>query len=290
MLRQGLPNRNGRALIEEYAHLRGGQGTSCGVLEDDANLFGADVRKPFDELAGGGAILAVLEQGRNGNAGTLEHPGATDALRMSLNRWARGPIDHTCIPAPPPNMPGRNTQHLGSGGADAYDRRMARRRDPDRLRPGRSRGRAFRGPIASKNYPPPCPGKEEQRHDRPNDRVIDPLQGAQHRPRRTGYVGRGVRALAAVGLGAIVYVRLVAFVAHGPAGYRDSSILRDPSLWLVTAILVAGFVDFAGRFAPGLFVSGSARGHTTAVVGLHLLDKWEWQRLDRRAARERHER
>lgn len=194
-------------------------------------------------------------------------------------------------------------------------------------------------------------------------------QGVQHRSRRTGPVGRGVRALAAVGLGAYVYVRLLAFAVHGPAGYRDPAILRDPGLWIVTAILVAGFVDFAGRFAPGLFVSRSARGRAAAVVGLvsvlvvaatiglvlhgspwgfpladvwwwfntamlaqiavafalatwvgtpgceqgvwqelagrgqgdgagayaclaglHLLDKWEWQRLDRRAARERLER
>lgn len=102
----------------------------------------------------------------------------------------------------------------------------------------------------------------------PHDRVIDRLQGAQHRPRRTGPVGRGARALAAVALGAIVYLRLLTFAARGPAGYRDPSILLDPSLWLITAILVAGFVDFAGRFAPGLFGSWPARRRTATVIGL----------------------
>ena len=199
----------------------------------------------------------------------------------------------------------------------------------------------------------------------PDDRVIHPLHSARYLARRTGLVGRSVRALAAVGLGAFVYLRLAAFAAHGPAGYRDPSIVLDPSLWFLTAILIAGFVDFAGRFAPGLFGAGSARGRTAAVmglasvvvvaaaiglllhgtpwgfpladvwwwfntvmltqvavafalatwvgapgceqgvwreligrprgersgvyacmVGLHLLDEWEWRRIDRRAARE----
>lgn len=83
----------------------------------------------------------------------------------------------------------------------------------------------------------------------PDDRVIHPLHSARYLARRTGPVGRSVRGLAAVGLGALVYLRLAAFAAHGPAGYRDLSILLDPSLWFLTAILVTGFVDFAGRFA-----------------------------------------
>ena len=102
----------------------------------------------------------------------------------------------------------------------------------------------------------------------PDDRIIRPLRGAQDLARRTGLAGRSVRALAAVGLGALVYLRLAAFAAHGPAGYRDPSIVLDPSLWFLTAIMVAGFVDFAGRFAPGLFGVGSARGRTVAVFGL----------------------
>jgi len=201
--------------------------------------------------------------------------------------------------------------------------------------------------------------------NRPDARGIDPSHGAYQRSRRTGPVGRGVRALAALALSAFLYARFAGLAAHGPAGYRDPSVLLDPSLWLVTAILVAGFVDFWGRFEPGLFGSesthgrtvlvvglasavvvgaaigqllngspwgfpladvwwwfntamltqvtvafalavwigtpgceqgvwpellGRARGERTSVyaciVGLHLLDQWEWQRLDRRAARE----
>jgi hypothetical protein len=101
-----------------------------------------------------------------------------------------------------------------------------------------------------------------------DNRVIHPLHGARYLARRTGPVGRIVRALAAAGLGALVYLRLATFAAHGPAVYRDPSIVLDPSLWLVTAILIAGFVDFAGRFAPALFGIGSARGRTAAVIGL----------------------
>ncbi len=198
-----------------------------------------------------------------------------------------------------------------------------------------------------------------------DNRVNHPPHSARYLARRIGLAGRSVRGLAAVGLGAFVYLRLAAFAAHGPAGYRDLSILLDPSLWLLTAIMVAGFVDFAGRFAPGLFGGGSARGHAVAIfslasvvvvaaaiglllhgtpwgfpladlwwwfntvmltqiavafalatwvgtpgceqgvwreligrprrersgvyaciVGLHLLDEWEWRRIDRRAARE----
>ncbi|MGH3952308.1 MAG: hypothetical protein ACRDSE_24870 [Pseudonocardiaceae bacterium] len=102
----------------------------------------------------------------------------------------------------------------------------------------------------------------------PDDRATHRLRSAQYLARRTGLFGRSARALAAVGLGAFVYLRLAALGAHGSAGYRDPSIVLDLSLWFLTAILVAGFVDFAGRFVPGLFGTGSARGRAVAVFGL----------------------
>jgi hypothetical protein len=77
------------------------------------------------------------------------------------------------------------------------------------------------------------------------------LEGrAAEQARRTGPIGRGARLVLALALGAFVALRLATFAAKGPAGYRDPSILGDPGLWLLTAIVVFGVVDFAGRFAP----------------------------------------
>lgn len=50
MLRQRLSERDGGALIEQYAHLGRSQRTPCGVLQDIARLFERDAWKPLDEL------------------------------------------------------------------------------------------------------------------------------------------------------------------------------------------------------------------------------------------------
>ena len=44
-------------MIEEDAHLRGGQRTPRRVLENGPNLFKRHTGKPFDELCGGGTIF-----------------------------------------------------------------------------------------------------------------------------------------------------------------------------------------------------------------------------------------
>jgi hypothetical protein len=88
---------------------------------------------------------------------------------------------------------------------------------------------------------------------------------------RTGPIGRGARLVLALVVGAFVALRLATFVAKGPAGYRDPSILGDASLWILTAIVVFSVIDFAGRFAPGLEgVTPTAR-RTMATTALAVL-------------------
>lgn len=113
--------------------------------------------------------------------------------------------------------------------------------------------------------------------------------------RRTGPIGRSIRLLGGLVLGAVVWIRIAAFVANGPAGYRDPSILGEASLWLLTAITVLAFVDFTGRFLPGAAGQGPVWGYATiglagavgaaAVMGLlvngsvwgfPLADLWWW--------------
>lgn len=85
---------------------------------------------------------------------------------------------------------------------------------------------------------------------------------------RTGPVGRAVRVLLGVAVGAFVVIRLATFADHGPTGYRDPSVLLDASLWILTVIVVASIVDFAGRFAPGLERFSPAGRRSAAIAGL----------------------
>jgi hypothetical protein len=95
--------------------------------------------------------------------------------------------------------------------------------------------------------------------------------GTTKHVRRTGPIGRGARLLLAVALGAFVALRLATLAANGPVGYRDPSILADPGLWFLTAIVVFGVVDFAGRFAPGLERLRPATRRMAATIALVLL-------------------
>lgn len=61
MLPQRVPQRFGRALIEEYAHLDGGQSASCSVLQHRTGLIERDAGEPFHELLDGRPILQILE-------------------------------------------------------------------------------------------------------------------------------------------------------------------------------------------------------------------------------------
>jgi hypothetical protein len=52
MLRQRIAQRDWGALIEQDAHLGGGQRTPCRVLKDSTRLLKGDAREPLDELCG----------------------------------------------------------------------------------------------------------------------------------------------------------------------------------------------------------------------------------------------
>lgn len=94
MLRQGIAQRDRRPLVEQDAHLGRSQRTACCVLQDSTRLPEGDAWKPLDELRDQGAVLEVLEQRRHGYAGTPEHPGSADAIRIALDRRTSRPVDH----------------------------------------------------------------------------------------------------------------------------------------------------------------------------------------------------
>lgn len=94
MLLQGIPQRDGGALVEQNAHLGGSQGALLRVLQDSADLFQSHARKPLDKLRCQGTVLEILEQCCNGNARTSKDPCSADAVWVALNCGARGPIDH----------------------------------------------------------------------------------------------------------------------------------------------------------------------------------------------------
>jgi hypothetical protein len=79
--------RNRRALVEENAHSSRFEGTG-GVLEHGTNLLKRDARKPGDKVRDLGPVFEILEQGRDGNAGTAKHPGTTHALGITFHSWA----------------------------------------------------------------------------------------------------------------------------------------------------------------------------------------------------------
>lgn len=92
--RQGVPQRNRSALIEQDAHSGRSQRAAGSVLQDGPNLFERDTVKPLDELRRGGAVLQILEHCSHRDAGAAKHPSSTDALRIPLDRGAGGPVDH----------------------------------------------------------------------------------------------------------------------------------------------------------------------------------------------------
>jgi hypothetical protein len=95
--------------------------------------------------------------------------------------------------------------------------------------------------------------------------------GTTEHVRRTGPIGRGARLVLALVIGAFVALRVATLATNGPAGYRDPAILADPSLWILTAIVIVSVIDFAGRFAPGLEGVTPAARRMAATVALALL-------------------
>jgi hypothetical protein len=85
---------------------------------------------------------------------------------------------------------------------------------------------------------------------------------------RTGRIGRSVRLILALAVGAFVVLRLATLAHRGPAGYRDPAVLTDVSFWILTVIVLVSMVDFAGRFAPGLDRFSPAARRTVTVAAL----------------------
>jgi hypothetical protein len=94
VLRQGVTQRLGRPLIEQYAHLCGGERTACGMIEHRANLLQRDPGKPIDKLRHQRAVFKILKEGGHGHARAAKHPRAADAFWVPLDGRARRPIDH----------------------------------------------------------------------------------------------------------------------------------------------------------------------------------------------------
>jgi hypothetical protein len=100
VLRQELTQWNRGALIEENAHLRGGECTSRSMLQYSANLFNGDTREPLDELRHECTVLKILEQGGDRNARARKHPRTTYALGVAFDRRTCGPVNHRGILPP----------------------------------------------------------------------------------------------------------------------------------------------------------------------------------------------
>jgi hypothetical protein len=81
-------------LVEKYTHSGWGQCTSGGMLQDRTNLLQGHTRKPFHELRYECAIFEVLKQCSYWHTSATEYPGTADALGITFNRWARGPVNH----------------------------------------------------------------------------------------------------------------------------------------------------------------------------------------------------
>ena len=59
-----------------------------------------DAREPGDKVRDLGPIFEILEQGSNRNTSAAKNPGTTNALGVTLNGWARRPINHSMIVDP----------------------------------------------------------------------------------------------------------------------------------------------------------------------------------------------
>ena len=94
MMRQMMPQRRRCSLIEEDAHLRWSEGAARRVFKHGAHLLERDAGEPFDKLPHRRPIFKILKECNHRHSGPAKHPGATDALRVTLYCFARGPVDH----------------------------------------------------------------------------------------------------------------------------------------------------------------------------------------------------
>lgn len=58
------------------------------MLKDGLDLASGHAREPLHKLIQVGAVLEVLEQGRDGNTGSFEYPRATHLFRVAFDLMA----------------------------------------------------------------------------------------------------------------------------------------------------------------------------------------------------------
>lgn len=67
------------------------------MLKHRADLLKSDTRKPVNKVRDVCPILEILEESSHRDTSTAKNPRATHTLRITLNGWARGPINHAVI-------------------------------------------------------------------------------------------------------------------------------------------------------------------------------------------------
>ncbi len=93
MFCQALAQWRWSALIKKNAQSRHFQRLR-GVFENHPNLLGGNAWKPLHEIRDLRPVFKILKQCSHRNARATEHPGATDTLRMPLNRGTSAPVAH----------------------------------------------------------------------------------------------------------------------------------------------------------------------------------------------------
>jgi hypothetical protein len=88
-----------RTLIEENAHsgnLGQFQASGC-VVENSTHLLDSDAWEQLHKLIDPNPVFEVLEESRNRDASATKNPLAAYALRVTLDRRTRRPIQHGFI-------------------------------------------------------------------------------------------------------------------------------------------------------------------------------------------------
>ena len=94
VIRQQMPQRRRRALVEQDAHLRRSQGASGCVLQHSACLFKRDTGEQGDHFADRYTVFEVFEQGGNRHSRTAEYPGSANTFRVAFHHRTGSPINH----------------------------------------------------------------------------------------------------------------------------------------------------------------------------------------------------
>lgn len=102
-----------------------------------------------------------------------------------------------------------------------------------------------------------------------NTAITDPAAHTSAAAYRTGPIGRLARLVLAAAMG----LSLSSILDEGGAvGFRNPSVLTEPSVWLLDAVMLALFVHLVGRLAAVMVGEGVARRwRFGALVGLAVM-------------------